>query len=210
MKSFPNPLKPAASFFMRIHYNSPVILTFAVMSLAVLAVSVITNNLFTFQMFAVYRSPISFLFFVRLFGYALGHANFEHFFGNFIVILIAGPMLEEKYGSKKMALMISMTVLATGLLHILFSDKALLGASGVVFMLILLASFANLTKGKIPLTLILCVVVFIGREVFAGLAGIDPGISRFGHVFGGISGAAFGVWLNKDNFIIKKSKDTEV
>jgi membrane associated rhomboid family serine protease len=113
-------------------------------------------------------------------------------------------MLEEKYGSKKMLLMICATAFVTGLVHMAFSDKALLGASGIVFMLILLSSFANLTKGRIPLTLILCIVVFIGQEIIAGISGVDPTVSRLGHIFGGVSGAAFGIWLNKDK-ISKKS-----
>lgn len=41
------------------------------------------------------------LFYVRLFGHVLGHASWDHFTGNILLILVIGPMIEEKYGSKK-------------------------------------------------------------------------------------------------------------
>ena len=196
-------IKKIISPFARIQYNSPVILTFAILAFAALVISSFSDWA-AFNLFAVYRSPFSPLYVVRLFGSVLGHANIEHFLGNFLMILMLGPMLEEKYGSKKLLIMILLTALVTGLLHILFlPNTAAMGASGVVFMLILLSSFANLTKGRIPLTLVLCVFVFIGREIVNGLGGADN-ISQFGHILGGVLGAGFGVWLNKDKILTSK------
>jgi membrane associated rhomboid family serine protease len=133
----------------------------------------------------------------RLFGHILGHVDIDHFFNNFLIILLTGPMLEEKYGGKNMLLMIVFTAVVTGLIHILlFPNMMLLGASGVVFMMILLSSFVNLTKGKIPLTLIVCVVVFVGREISGGLL-VQDNISQITHILGGGCGAFFGFYLNR-------------
>jgi membrane associated rhomboid family serine protease len=76
---------------------------------------------------------------------------------------------------------------------------AKLGASGIVFMLILLGSFANLKRGRIPLTLILVLVIFIGNELMSALgADGETNIAYMSHIVGGLCGAAFGFFANKD------------
>jgi membrane associated rhomboid family serine protease len=100
-------------------------------------------------------------------------------------------MLEEKYGSSSIAMMILITAAVTGIFNILFFKTALLGASGIAFMMILLGSFVNIERGKIPLTFILVVVIFIGREIVEGLF-IQDNISQLTHIAGGVCGAFFG------------------
>jgi len=186
-----NPLK-------RIQYNAPVVLTFALISLLVLGLAHITNGRSNWLLFSVYRAPLTNpLMYLRLFFHALGHANMAHYFNNFMIILLIGPMLEEKYGGKWIIIMMVVTAFVTGILHIILSDNAKLGASGIVFMMILLGSFANIQRGKIPLTLILAVAIFIGREVVSAIT-LDNNISYMSHIVGGICGAAFGFIANKD------------
>lgn len=180
----------------RIHYNSPVILTYALLSLIVLIIGNLTNMSSTRLLFSVYRGSLTDIFFyIRLFGHVLGHVNWEHYVNNFLIILLIGPMLETKYGSRNMFRMIVITALVTGILNVIFFDTALLGASGVAFMLIILSSFANIKKGSIPLTLILTASLYIGREVVAGLASNDN-ISQFAHIAGGVCGCIFGFTMN--------------
>jgi membrane associated rhomboid family serine protease len=99
-------------------------------------------------------------------------------------------MLETSYGSLSLFLMILLTALITGILHIFLFSTTLLGASGVVFMMILLASFTNFNKGEIPLTFILILVLYLGREFQNSFAADD--ISQFAHVVGGFCGSLFG------------------
>lgn len=194
----------------KLQYNSPVILTFSLLSFMALLLGLATENQTTALLFSVYKSNVDVLFFVRLFGHVLGHANFDHFFNNFLIILMVGPMLEEKYGSLSMALMILITAAVTGVAQVLlFPGTALLGASGIVFMLILLSSFVNLKKGRIPLTLIFCVLIYIGREVFSAVASTDN-ISQFGHIIGGFCGAAFGIFINRKKLFHDDENDTAV
>jgi membrane associated rhomboid family serine protease len=176
----------------RFNYNSPVILTMTLISFAILMIQGYTN-INTLKLFAVYRSSLlDVLFYIRLLGHVLGHANWEHFINNFLIILILGPMLEEKYGSKKLLLMMAVTALVTGLLNILlFKGSVLLGASGIVFMLILLSSFVNMQKGTIPITLILVMIIYMGRELANGILQEDN-ISQTAHLLGGICGCIFG------------------
>ena len=186
-----NPLK-------RIQYNAPVTLTFAVLSLAVLGLAHITNDQSNWLLFSVYRAPLTnVLMYPRLFLHVLGHADMAHFLNNFMIILLLGPMLEEKYGGKGIIFMMVVTAFVTGVLHIIMTDSAKLGASGIVFMMILLSSFANLQRGKIPLTLVLVVAIFIGREVVSAIT-LDNNIAYMSHIVGGICGAAFGFLANKN------------
>lgn len=180
----------------KIKYNSPVILTFTLLSLMSLVLGYITNDFTTDLLFTVYRdSPLNPLFYIRIFSYVLGHADLEHFFGNFITILLLGPMIEEKYGSKNMILMILFTAFITSIINLAFVNTGLLGASGIVFMLIMLSSFVNFNKGEIPLTFILIVILYFTDEIMRGFTMTDN-ISQLAHIIGGICGGLFGYWLN--------------
>jgi membrane associated rhomboid family serine protease len=176
---------------MNIHYNSPVILSFSLMAFAVMILSVITAGMSTSLLFTAWPSgflnPLSYL---RIFTHVLGHASWEHLFGNLTLILLIGPLLEEKYGSITMLIMILITALITGVISVFFLNTGLLGASGIVFMLILLSSFANIKSGHIPLTFIIIVILFLGKEFLASLK--PDTISQFAHIMGGICGGMFG------------------
>ena len=128
----------------KFQYNSPVILSFFLVSLFALILGWLSNDRTTALFFSVYRSSLmNPLTFVRFFGHILGHADFEHFLGNMLMLLVVGPPLEERYGSKVLLTGILLTALVSGLLQTaLFPDSALLGASGIVFMLIMLSSLS--------------------------------------------------------------------
>ena len=83
-----------------------------------------------------------------------------------------------------------------------------MGASGIVFMLILLTSLVNFKQGEIPLTFLLIVLVYIGKEIMGTFA--DDNISHTTHIVGGIVGAAFGFMMNKGRAIKTKNKQHNV
>ncbi len=182
----------------RIRYNSPVVLTFALLSLGALLLGFATGGTSTSLLFSVYRSsPTNPLTYLRLFGHVLGHAGWAHYISNMTYILLLGPMLEEKYGSRPLLLMICVTALTTGLVFIaLFPGQALLGASGVVFMMIVLSSLSSFGQGEIPLTLILVVVLFLGQEIVSGVTTADN-ISQLTHVVGGLVGGLMGLYFHR-------------
>ncbi|MBP8866106.1 MAG: rhomboid family intramembrane serine protease [Acetobacterium sp.] len=185
----------------RIDYNAPVTLTFALVALLVLFLSLITYDKSTYLLFSVYRSSLMDpLAYIRIFTHILGHADFQHLFGNFGYILLLGPMLEEKYGSKKMLIAILITAFVTGLIQIiLFPHNPLLGASGIAFMMIMMSSFANFKKGFIPLTLILIACLYLGQEIYTGLV-ISDNISQLTHIVGGVVGLILGFQFEKNDY----------
>lgn len=179
---------------MRIKYNAPTTLSYAFLcSLVVFldgsALHGLTRAFFTVPDALAFDllNPLDYL---RLFTHIAGHADWNHLINNFAYILLLGPMLEETYGSLIMALMIAVTGFVTGVLNACFFPHPLLGASGVVFMMILLASFTNHGKDDVPLTFILIVILYLGKEILNAFKGDD--ISQFAHLAGGLCGSLFG------------------
>ncbi len=128
-------------------------------------------------------------------GYTLGHANFEHLLGNLSIFLLLGPILEAKYGTKKLLLMSAITAVSTAVIHVLFFNHMLIGASGIVFMFIILASLINIKNREIPFTFICIVLLYLGQEIIASFH-VDN-ISHLAHISGGITGMIFGFYYRK-------------
>ncbi len=180
-------------------YNSVVILSFFFISLFVLIINYFTKGKSNKLLFSSYRSNLSNpVTYVRLVTHIFGHANWSHFMNNFLYILLIGPMIEEKYGSINLIIMILITALVTGILNSLFSkNKSILGASGIVFMLIILSSFVNITADKIPITLILICIFYVINEIISGIFKKDDNVSHIGHIIGAICGFIFGFYIFK-------------
>ncbi|MDR3343199.1 MAG: rhomboid family intramembrane serine protease [Treponema sp.] len=191
---------------MRIKYNAPTVLTFTFISTLVLILSQTLLPSLTTSWFMVPGKggfvPTHFRSWITLATHVMGHANWTHLISNFSLILLIGPILEEHYGSLPLLFMIAVTALITGVLNVLFFPTALLGASGVVFMMILLGSFTNFSKGEIPLTFILVLVLYLGREIFNSFS--SNNISEFAHVVGGFCGSLFGFFKSpKGNSVVR-------
>lgn len=177
----------------KLQYASPATLSFALLSLLALVLDKLTLGFTTNLLFCTYRSSLTDpLTYVRLFGHVLGHAGLAHYSGNMVLFLVLGPILEEKYGKAAFIKMIAITALVSGLFYMIFlPHSALLGASGIVFMMIVLSSSAGLNEGKIPITMIMVIIIYLGGEIFDGLT-LSDGIAHGAHILGGLCGAAFG------------------
>jgi membrane associated rhomboid family serine protease len=179
---------------MKIKYNAPTVLTFTFISAAALILdqTILRGLIRTWFMvpgrggfhFGSVRS------WAALFTHVMGHGDVNHFLSNFSFILLIGPILEATYGSRSLLLMIAVTALVTGALNAFLFSSYLLGASGVVFMMILLASFTNFNKGEIPLTFILILILYLGKEIINSFRADN--ISEFAHISGGFCGSLFG------------------
>jgi rhomboid protease GluP len=177
---------------LRISYNSPVILTFALVCAVVLLIDQISGGIFirTFFMLPPTFNGRSLLSWLTLFTYVIGHQSWAHLIGNFSFILLIGPVLEEKYGSVQILLMMLVTALATAVLNLLLVRTGLYGASGIAFMMILLSSFTNIRQGEIPITFILIIVLYVVREFVNALS--PNAVSELAHIAGGLIGGLFG------------------
>ena len=107
-------------------------------SFVVLIIDWITKGNCNKLLFSNYRSSIlSPLTYIRLFTHCIGHQNWTHFMNNFLYILLIGPMMEEKYGSTNLLIMILITAGVTGIINSIIGKYRLLGSSGIVFMMII-------------------------------------------------------------------------
>lgn len=191
---------------LKIRYNSPVVLTFSLVCIAVFVLDVIfsagggpqagpvTQKFFMLRGVFDYSNPLDYL---RLFTYTMGHANQAHIMGNMSIFLLIAPIMEEKYGSRNVLIMMVLTALVTAFFQILLFNSGLLGASGIVFMFIVLVSFADARKGTIPLTFILVVIFYVGTEILHSMQ--NNQVSEYAHIAGGIMGALFGMTFKETN-----------
>lgn len=181
---------------MKISYNAPVVLTFSLICVMVYFIPILSTEILSN---GTSRGELGHFFILEnlshsqdypsIILYIFGHASIDHLVGNLTYILLLGPIIEEKYGSNNLSIMIGVTALATGILNVILFQSGLLGASGIVFLFIILASFGNAKQG-IPLTFILVAVLFLGQEIFKSFQ--DNNISEFAHILGGICGSLFG------------------
>lgn len=172
-------------------YNAIVTLTMFFVSLAILIINSITKGYITKKFFSTERAsllnPITY---IRFFTHILGHKDWKHFSGNYMKILLLGPLMEEKYGAVLFLAMILTTALITAIVNFIDGKYRIYGASSVVYMLIVLSAFVNLTANKIPITLVLIILFYLVDEI-KKLPKMD-GIGHGAHLVGAICGAAFG------------------
>ena len=180
----------------RFQYNSVVILTFFFLCLAILIIDKIFKGKFINYFFVTYRgdSLLNPLTYFKLISHSLGHADWDHLYNNFVKILLIGPMMEEKYGSMNLLIMLVLTSLVIGIINRIFSKNGLYGASGIAYMLIVLSSFVNIQGGKIPVTLALIILFFVVDEIIQLLKRKkNDNISHLGHLTGALCGLVFGI-----------------
>lgn len=177
---------------MKISYNAPVTLTYSLIAALVLVLSGtlfprLTLDFFTTSSNISLLNPLDWL---RLVTHVIGHADWGHLIGNLSFILLLGPILEEKYGSVALLIMILLTAVVTGILNALLLSTGLLGGSGIVFMMIMLTSLVNFRSGEVPLTFIAIILLYISRELLAAFS--EDSVSQFAHLIGGACGSLFG------------------
>ncbi len=183
---------------MRLKYNAPVSLTFGLICTFILLcdqylVPGMIQGVFTAEGALTFQLD-DFPAYIRLLTHSFGHANWEHLVQNLTYILLLGPVLEEKYGSGRLALMMIITTVINGLLNALFFPTELLGASGIAFMMILLTSFAGSKQKELPVSFLAILGLYLVKE-FTNIFNNDD-ISQMSHIVGGVSGAIYGLFLN--------------
>ncbi|MBE6036946.1 MAG: rhomboid family intramembrane serine protease [Clostridiales bacterium] len=182
----------------KIRFNSPAVLIFAILCLGALAANLMTFGGANRLLFSTYHSsllnPMTWL---RFFTHVLGHSGWPHLINNMMYILLLGPMLEEKYGWKRVVTVILLTGFVTGMINwLFFPGIALCGASGVCFAFILLSSFTGVKEGEIPVTFLLVAILYLGQQIYQGLA-LNDNVSQLAHILGGIVGSIAGFALVK-------------
>ena len=178
---------------MQLRYNAPVTFSFALICVLVM---LLDQYVFPGLVGAYLSAPgadfntgqPAHYFAVLL--YVFGHESWTHLGNNFLFLLLLGPILEEKYTPKPLLMMLFTTALVTGIFNILMSQPPLVGASSLVFMMIMLVSFARTKAGDIPVSFILIFILFLLAELTRQNS--NPAVSNMAHILGGVCGTIFG------------------
>jgi GlpG protein len=117
------------------------------------------------------------------------------------LFLVCAPPLEAKLGPKVLARKVLVCAVSGALCNAAFCDTGLIGASGIVFALVLmtpLVACADLRTDEVPASFVALAFVYIGKEAVAVLEEGNAGVSHFGHIVGGLLGAALGFMGRED------------
>lgn len=183
------------------YFNAPFSIGFSLLAVGLFGLSLIFGEEVS-QTFGLYPSHSNRVW--TFLSYSLVHGSFNHLLSNLSFLLLLGPLLEEKYGSKEILIVSTITVIITGVLHALFFYEGLIGGSGLVFLFIVLSSFGGNNQKGIPLSFILIAVVFLGKELWMSVQ--EDNISQFAHLVGGVCGAVFGLKLSKAEMLGQKKE----
>ena len=189
---------------IRVTYNAPVTLTFVVICTAIMLLDTyVFDRHLAAALFIIpggkhsshpfdWKAPLDYF---RLFSHVFGHADWQHLIANMSLVLLLGPIIESRYGSRVLALVMTITALVTGIINACLITHPEMGASDVVFMMIMLASFTSFAKNEIPLSFILVFILYIGGQFFNFDTLQHNGISVAAHIAGGLCGSLFAFLL---------------
>ena len=136
----------------------------------------------------------------QVLSYGFLHGDPMHLFFNMLGLWMFGSELERLWGTRRYLQMLAASVIAAGIVQLLFtaltgSGAPTVGASGALFGLLL--SFGMLFPNRvimplfppIPMKARTFVMVFGGLELLFGLSG-SSGVAHFAHL-----GGMLGAWL---------------
>jgi membrane associated rhomboid family serine protease len=131
--------------------------------------------------------------YLRLVTWPFVHAGTEHLLSNMMLFLLLSPQLEKKLGWVEYLFCLVVTSAVIGVGHLAFgaAGTTLVGASGWVFMMILLTTFTSGDAGTLSVPTIIVAALYGWQEIRAALA--PSHISQFAHLLGGACGLAFGL-----------------
>jgi membrane associated rhomboid family serine protease len=188
----------SVNFLRRITIEAPVIISFCTICVIIHILSkTILPGLNTFLAVPDTLSLSSPLQIPRLFTHVIAHdGTLAHIKGNITHILLVGPSAEHVFGSQALLIVIVVVALSSGLAHILLgsTNTHQLGASGVVFAVILLNSLVAAKSGKIPITFLLTAGMWGADELYK-LLFVNDGVSHHAHLTGAIVGSVFAYYI---------------
>ena len=150
------------------------------------------------------------LFYAGIFGHIFVHSGLAHWANNMALILLLAPALERCFGSVRFIGAMGALIFLIGVtesLVLIFTQHTVIGASDLVFALILMTTFAQSRRGEIPITSILVAILW-GVHELGGLITKDA-IANSAHLAGAAWGFVWGLWLLPKEKEEKPAEPTE-
>ena len=132
------------------------------------------------------------------------HGSVQHMVFNMLALVIFGPEIERKYGSKNFIWFYLISGVLCGISHLLFMGGAVIGASGALFGLMALYALINPNQKLylyflIPIKSKFIIGGIILFELYYVIIGQFDGISHIAHLTGALCGLVFFL-INKKRF----------
>jgi len=139
--------------------------------------------------------PVDYL---RLFLHVFAGENMQTFGLNAALVLALGPVLEARYGSPLFLIMMLACAFVSGVCSAALSPVPVCGGGGIVFLLIILYTFAYAKKEGVFFTNFLLLGIYLLSRLFPLFAENAPGFfenaastALFAHAAGGLCASAF-------------------
>lgn len=127
--------------------------------------------------------------YARLIFFVFGNKSFLQVLLSLAFILPYGALMEERYGSPAVALMMAICAVVSGVLNACLVPQSLSGAACIATMLILLSSITSIAKNEIPLSNLLALVLCLSGNLYLTLSQGGPKSLAITSVFVQLAGA---------------------
>lgn len=178
-----------------VDYNSPVIVNYIVVCFILYFANIITNGYINDICYLPGNLIVNPFALHRLLTYTLVHGSFEHLIGNMALLALTGPSVENKYGGGIVLGLLGVNSVMIGLLQGVLIHQGVMGASSIVFMILILSVFADTETKKIPITVFIVGACYIGNELIGAL--MTDSVSQLSHIMGAVLGIVFGVLYSR-------------
>ncbi|MBO4404034.1 MAG: rhomboid family intramembrane serine protease [Treponema sp.] len=156
-----------------------------------------------------FASPLDY---ARLILHVFGSASWLPFFLNTGLILVFGPVLEERYGSVILTVMMTTSCVVSGVLTACMGPCAVTGQEALVYMMIFLSLITAFTKKIFPLSSIFIFLLFTGYEFFVHFESSHEIINAVPvciDLIAGVVGSLFGYLVSPKKRAAKNSQPKE-
>ncbi len=155
-------------------FTAPITTIFSLLCIAVFLIQAsapqhITNLLFFVGGNSSSPTPFdrtSIFDYLTIFTHLFGSKNAYTLLINTAYILLLSPRIEQAYGKGLLSLMFIITAFITGVLSTLFVSTHVMGAQGIVFLLLLLNILADAKTKTIPITIIFSSLLYVSFITF--------------------------------------------
>ena len=181
---------------IKFSYDSPVALSFAIITVLVYLLNtlVLKGKIDSF-FYAPTAASGEFAFnfkeaasYLRLVLYQFGYFDLYFLFRDLIIILLLGQILEERYGSVIMGLMMFFSSLFSGVLNACFCTGKIYGAASIVIMMVFLNTLTSISKKNVSILSVATIALVVCSEFFTkshGFLGVIVSVA------GGLCGSLF-------------------
>lgn len=150
----------------RLTFNSPAIMTYIFICTVALGLHIYTGGATDDWIFSIYGTrELSLPLIARLFLHICGYTDLHTLVAEMVVLLAIGPMIEEKFMSRKVvSVMIAVALVTSIPVFFPFTGAHLMGGRGVIAALLVLGSFTGDKDGSTPFSFLVIMAALISYE----------------------------------------------